>query len=263
MPAPAIPANTALITIREDLVFTSSRLLADPVAKPLEKTIASLLKEWTSVHATQLDLWDAQARAEGLVAAADDNLDDFIPVLANTMRALPGGEKGPTWSLFFKVAPFAVAAPVLGEELATVKRWSQLLGKSKEPSLTAHKKHLDKLIADADMAVKARADAALANEHFRTQGELAAFIANVTKKRDGLAAELSAMAAKSAALPRNYASRFFRKRSAKVSAEEKALKAAKKADEKRKKEETEAAIKAAQAKVKAAMAELKAMTKAK
>jgi hypothetical protein len=262
MPAPAIPANTALTTIREDLIFTSSRLRADATAKPLEKAIALLLKEWTSVYATQLSLWDAQAEAEALIAAADDNLDDFIPLFANTMRGLACGEKSATWSLFFKVAPYEIAAPVLGDELAAVKRWSQLLGKSKEAQLTAHKKHLDKLIAEAEAAVKAREDAALANEHFRTKGALAAFVLDIAKKRDGLAADLGALAAKSGTLPRNYASRFFRKRATKVSAEEKALKAAKKAEEKQKKAEAEAAVKAAQAKVKAAMAELKAMRKA-
>ena len=263
MPAPAIPANTALTTIREDLIFTSSRLRADATAKPLEKVIAQLLKEWPSVHATQLKLWDAMAEAEALIAAADDNLDDFIPVFASTVRGLPGGEKGAAWGLFFKVPPYQVAAPVLGEELAVVKRWSQLLGKSKEPSLRAHKERLDQLIADADTALQARADATLANEHFRTQGELAAFVLDVTKKRDALAADLDSLAAKSSTLPRNFASRFFRRRSTKVSAEEKALKAAKKAEEKQKKAEAAAAVKAAQAKVKAAIAELKAMKKAK
>ena len=263
MPAPAIPANTALTTIREDLIFTSSRLRADPTAKPSEKVIALLLKEWASVHATQLNLWDAQAEAESMIAAADDNLDDFIPLFANTMRGLPGGEKGAAWALFFKVAPYEIAAPVLGDELAAVKRWSQLLGKSKEAQLTAHKKHLDKLIAEAETAVKAREDAAIAGEHFRTQGALAAFVLNVAKKRDGLAADLGSLAANSSLLPRNYASRFFRRRNTKVSAEERALKAAKKLEAKQNKEEARAALKVAQAKVKAAMAELKAMKKAK
>lgn len=243
-------------------MFTSSRLLADPTAAPLEKTIASLLAEWVGVHSTQLKLWDAKAMAEALVAAADDNLDDFIPPFANAVRSLDGS-KGPTWDLFFKVAPYQIAAPVLGDGLAAVKRWSQLLGKSKVPSLKALKKPLDKLIDEADAAVKARTDAALANEHFRKEGALAEFVASVSKKRDGLAADLAAMAAKSAALPRNYASRFFRKRTTKASAEEKAAKAAKRAAEQQKKADTEAALKVAQAKVKAAMAELKAMKKAK
>ena len=263
MSAPALSSTSSLHTLRDDLVFTSSRLLADPLAAALEKVMAGLLKEWSEVHTEQLQHWDAQAKAEALVGAADDNLDDFIPVFANAVRALPGGEKSATWSLFFKVPPYAIAAPVLGDELEAVRRWSQLLGKSKEASLTAHKKQLDKLIASADHATKARNDAALANQHFRTQGKLAAFFERVTKKRDGLAAELTTMATESETLPRNYASRFFRKRTTKVSAEEKAAKAAKKEAERQAKAQAEAAVKAAQAKVKAAMAELKAAKKTK
>ena len=263
MSAPALSPTSSLATIRDDLVFTSSRLLSDPSAKALEELIVGLLKEWSLVQNKQFKLWDDQAKADALIAAADDNLDDFIPVFAHAVRALPGGEKGPNWSLFFRVAPYEVAAPVLGGEVEAVRRWSTLLEKSNEPTLAAKKKALDKLISNAASAVTARDEAALAGEHFRSQGDLAKFFENATRTRDSIAAELTLIAAKSETLPRNYPSRFFRKRVNKLSAEEKAAKVVRKAEAKQRKTAAEAAIKAAQAKVKAAMVELKAMTKAK
>ena len=187
MSAPALSSTSSLSVIRDDLVYTASRLLADPNASSLEKVIAGLLLEWASVNTTQLQLWDDKSRADALVNAADDAIDDFITEFASTMRALPGGEKNPLWSLFFKVAPYQLAAPVLGDELEAVRRWSKLLAKPTDASLAAWKKPLDKLIAQADAAVKAREDAVLANEHFRTKGDLAAFFLNATKTRDGVA----------------------------------------------------------------------------
>ena len=263
MSAPALSATSSLSVIRDDLVFTSSRLLADPNASALETVMSQLLLAWTVVNATQLRLWDDKSKADALVRSADDNIADFITEFAGAMRTLPGGEKSSLWGLFFKVAPYELAAPVLGEKLEGVRRWSKLLSKPTDATLATWKKPLDKLIAQADAAVRAREEAALANEHFRTEGELAAFLESATKKRDGVAAELTSIAAKSKTLPRKYAPRFFRKRTSKVSSEERSAKAAKKAKEKQAKLEAGLAVKAAQAKVKAAMAELKAAQRVK
>jgi hypothetical protein len=263
MSAPALAPSSSLTVIRDDLVFTSARILADPNVATQAKVVAALLDDWSTVQTKQFDLWDAITKADALVAAADDNLDDFIPPFANAIRGLGGGDKNPTWNLFFKVTPYELAAPVLGDELEALRRWVQLLAKGGEPTLAAFKKPLEKLIAEADAAVKARTDAALANEHFRTKGGLAEFFVDMSKQRDGIAASIDAIAAKSKTLPRNYSSRFFRKRTTKVSAEEKAAKAAKKEAERQAKAEAEALVKAAQAKVKAAMAELKAAKKTK
>ena len=202
--------------------------------------------------------WWLRPTTTSTTSPRGESASNSIPVFANAIRSLGGGDKSPTWNLFFKVTPYELAAPVLGNELEAMRRWVQLLAKGGEPALAAYKKPLEKLIAEADAAMKARTDAALANEHFRTKGGLAEFFTDMSKQRDGVAASIDAVAAKSKTLPRNYASRFFRKRTAKVSAEEKAAKAAKKEAERLAKVEAAAAVKAAQAKVKAAMAELKA-----
>lgn len=260
MPAPALVSTSSLTAIREDLVFTEARLLADPNVASHAKAISGLLKDWETVQKQQFAHWDAITKGDALVGAADDNLDDFIPVFANAIRGT-AGEKSATWKLFFKVTPYEFAAPVLGNQLEAMRSWVKLLAKDKE--LGAHKKPLEKLIAEADAAVQARKNAALANEQFRTTGGLAEFLAKVSKTRDGVAAAIDGLAAKSATTSRHYTSRFFRSRTTKVSAEEKAAKAAKKEAEREAKAQAEAKVKAAQAKVKAAMAELKAAKKTK
>lgn len=260
MPAPALLSTSSLTAVRDDLVFTDARLLADPNVATHAKSIQGILTDWEVVQRQQFAHWDAITKAEALVGAADDNLDDFIPVFANSIRST-AGEKSATWNLFFKVTPYEFAAPVLGNQLEAMRRWVQLL--AKQPELAAHKKPLEKLIADADAAVKARTEATLANEQFRTTGGLAKFFASMSKTRDTVAAAIDTVAAKSKTLPRNYTSRFFRSRTVKVSVEEKAAKAAKKEAERQAKAQAEAAVKTAQAKVKAAMAELKAAKKTK
>ena len=260
MPAPALALTSSLNAVREDLVFTDARLLADPNVASNAKTIQGILKDWEVVQRQQFAHWDAITKAEAQVAAADDNLDDFIPVFANSIRST-SGEKSATWKLFFKITPYEFAAPVLGNQLEAMRRWVQLL--AKQPELAAHKKPLEKLIQGADAAVKARTEAALANEQFRTTGGLAKFFEKMSKTRDVVAASIDAIAAKSTALPRHYTARFFRSRTVKVSVEEKAAKAAKKEAERQAKAQAEVAVKAAQAKVKAAMAELKAAKKTK
>jgi hypothetical protein len=244
-------------------VFTLARLQADKTAAPHAKPIAALLAAWPTVHSTQLALWDAQTNAEARIASADDHLDDFVTVLAMQVRAQPGGEKGPRWGLYFKSPPHALAAPVLGDELAALRQWTKHLAKEKASALAALKENLDALIAEADAAVKAKADADAANEHFRARGDLAKFVASVTQKRDALAATLDALATQNPELPRGYSSRFFRHRAAKPSVEEKQARAARKEAARQKRVEAEAKVKAAQAKVKAALQELRAAKKPK
>ena len=65
------------LPFRDDLVFTCARLLADPNVSSLAKILIALIEDWTTVQSKQFDLWDAITKADALVAAADDNLDDF------------------------------------------------------------------------------------------------------------------------------------------------------------------------------------------
>ena len=76
MSAPALAPSSSLTTFRDDLVFTCARLLADPNVT-LAKVLIALIGDWTMVQTKQFDLWDAITKADALVAAADDNLDDF------------------------------------------------------------------------------------------------------------------------------------------------------------------------------------------
>ena len=127
--------------------------------------------------------WWLRPTTTSTTSPRGESASNSIPVFANAIRSLGGGDKSPTWHLFFKVTPYELAAPVLGNELEAMRRWVQLLAKGGEPALAAYKKPLEKLIAEADAAMKARTDAALANEHFRTKGGLAEFFTDRSKQR--------------------------------------------------------------------------------
>ena len=264
MAAAALPLSIALGSLRDELTFTESRLMVadDERIAALTKGFKPLLARWDEISKQQNALWDAQVRADARVAAADDNLDDFIVDFARALRALPGGERGVEWKTYFKVAPSKLAAPVLGAQLATMRDWVKKLAKEKEPSLAALKKRLAALIDAADAAATARNDANDANEAFRTRGELLTFIRAVITERDAAAAAIDLAAAGNSALPRGYSSRFFRARTAKPSAEEKKAKSEKREADAKAKAEARAKVAEAQARMKSALAELRAAQKA-
>lgn len=264
MTAPALPLTIALGTLRDEVTYTDSRLMVadDARVSALAKGFKPLLTKWDDVSKQQNALWDAQVRADARVAAADDNLDDFILDLARVLRALPQGEKGAEWKTYFKISPSKLATPVLGEQLSTMRDWVKKLAKEKEPTVAALKKRLAALIEAADAAVTARKDANDANETFRTRGELMAFIKAVIAERDSTAAAIDAIVAGNDALPRGYSSRFFRARTTKPSAEEKRAKAEKREADAKARAEAKVKVAEAQARMKAALAELRAAQKA-
>ena len=145
-----------------------------------------------------------------------------------------------------------------GDQLKTMHAWEKHLENASEASLKVLKKDLSALLKLADAATQARTDADVDNEHFRTRGDLAAYMTSVVKGRDAVCAALDTMAADDEAMPRSYSSRFFRGRTTKLSAEEKKARADKKLADKQARDAAKAAVAAAQAKVKAAIAELKA-----
>ena len=257
MTAPAIAQTASLAAVREDLVFTKTLLAAEKLTTHA-KTIDGLLKDWDVAQSRQYAMWDEITQSEALVTAADLALDDFIVSHSIAIDAETGKAKNNSVrTLYFKVAPHKLAAPVLGDELTEMKRWQKLLSKEKLPKVAAGKKQLDALVEDADAALKRRQDAQAENASFRATGDLAQFLAKVRRTRDAVAADLDAMAAKDPTLPRGYGSRFFRHRTTKVSVEEQQARAAKKEAERKAKADAQLKVQAARAKVKAALQDLK------
>ena len=72
---------------------------------------------WTAVNTTQLFLWDAQTRADALVSAADDTLDDLVDRFAGALGAVVSSKRDPRFTMYFKIAPSELKRPVLGGQL--------------------------------------------------------------------------------------------------------------------------------------------------
>jgi hypothetical protein len=260
MPAPKLPNTPSLETIRDELVFTQARCLADPDAKDLTADLKKRLAEWHDVHATQLELWDAQAIADARISAADDALDSFIDTFSGAMLAVVGQNRAdPRYALYFKAAPSDLKRPVLGAELDTLRGWAAHLAKETDPRLSGLSSQLKKALKAADEAVKARRKADAENEAFRKTGGLATYLADVQKTRDALYVALDARRIERKRA-RSWPDQAFRKRSAaKPTAAEKATREQRRAAEQARRE----AIAAAEAQVKAAQKALRDAKKTK
>ncbi len=250
MPAPALPATLSLQTCREELVFTQSRGLADPAAKDLVDPITQVLGAWADVHGQQLALWDAQTRADALVAAADDGLDGLVDRFVIALLSVVGQNREDSrYTLYFKVTPSALKQPVLGPELETLKGWSTVLATEKEPALAAFSKELKAGLKRAGEAIKARTKADADNDAFRKTGALATYFGDIATARDTLYLSLETRRVERKK-DRSWPNQFFRKRArAKPSGEGQAAKEAKLAEKKahaRAVAEAEAKVKAAQ-----------------
>ena len=226
MPAPYFDPTSSLDATRDELVFLNVRLGRDPRARDLAPRVAAHLAAWRDVHDAQLTLWDAQTGAQVDVALADEALDAHVDTFAADLLRLCGDDRtSPRFTLYFPVAPSAVKRPVLGEELATARRWVTLLAAEEDDGLRAHGERFAAEVKDADDALAARAAADSRNASFRAVGAHATFMQGVVDTREHVWIELERRRAddKDAGLPRDWATRFFRPRaSAESDAERKA-----------------------------------------
>lgn len=258
MPAPKLPATISLQTVRDDLVFTEARLSADKNAKDLAAPLRKVIGKWTAVNTTQLECWDAQTRADALVTAADDDIDDFVDRLSAAVLPLVNNDRSaPLYTLYFAMSPSELKRPVLGAELELVRAWEAHLKKQTEKALKAFAVELPGLLKAADDAIKARRDADTENASFRKTGDLATFLVDVENARDELFVALDGRRSEKGR-PRAWPANFYRKRQpAKVTEEDKAAKAQKAAAAKAKRD----AVAEAKAKVKEAEKALRALSK--
>ena len=245
MPAPKLSRTSSLAFVRDQLVFSHTRLLLDARVASLAAPMAELLVHWSKVEAAQCKLWDALTSADAHIASLSDEANQLLTDFASALRALPDRQKTKCWKAYFATPPFELEALALERKMSVVRAWPRQMAKGSETE-RAWQAQFESLVVRADAALKARADAVEANRLFRSEGALARFFATAEKRRDRLAAAADAIAAEDDALPRRYSARFFRPRApGKVS----------EAGESR--EEREAKRRAAKAAVAAARAELK------
>lgn len=258
MPSRTLTSEPSFSALREEVSFSLIRLALqkDKDLKGAGKGLAAAAQRLPAVEEEQYEVWNAQVSADARISFADDALDDFVVRLANESRAAG------VVDVFFSESPTRFAQPVLGDQLDAMRPWIKALAEQDDKRFAGLDKELRSLLSEADDAVKERQATNAAAVAFRKVGGYRKLVNEVVKARDELWAELDTVR-RSRGLPRDFADRFFKRPTVKVSEQDRAAKAAATAKAKAERLARDAAIKDARAKMKVALAELKSLTKAK
>lgn len=121
MPLPSLPKNVSLAVVEDNLVYTESKLLAAQHKSEAAK-LSKLISACAATYKGQREHRHEVVRANARVAAADDALDDLLGRFIRTCAELPDG-RAVLDSYCGGRTPSELARPVLGDELAAMKKW--------------------------------------------------------------------------------------------------------------------------------------------
>jgi hypothetical protein len=213
MALPNIDSKASLAEILTENSYTIGRLQTHRFAQELTPDFDAFQASWMTVNAHRIALIIAAGKADGAVAGADDNLDEFIDTLDKTLLiATKNDRSATTYTRYFgSKPPSQLKKPVLGEELETVRGWIDSLNASNVPAIKALGPLLLSAVTAADAAVKAQIKAKQALADFDTIGEKKALIDSFRSLRSTSHGDLGAMPSNhpEAMLPAKFADRFF------------------------------------------------------
>jgi hypothetical protein len=217
MPCPIIAQHASLLTIREEIVYTLSRLTADSLGKTWAPDFEKLRDDWKTVHEKELSLTDALTSGGAVVDGADDALDPMVDRLSDLLldRTHRRRDDDLYRRYFGTQRPSDIKRPVLGRELELLnKTWVPSLFSSPDSELSAFGKALS---VPVGVAVKAQIDWTEARRvltDFRLLGDRKAFIDRVNQVRQTVYGQLAALPHDhpDLHLPKSFGDRFFRHR---------------------------------------------------
>lgn len=203
-----LEADDGLDSIRSEIIFTKSRLEVREHTRIFVPPFEALLTRWTLVRAGQLAMWDAETRADALVAAADDDLDDRTGlIIEDVTRSYE--KKDPVRQRFLgKDTKSGIVRMGLATQITRLEGWPDSL-RATAP-LVAHADPLVGLLAEGRDALAARVRANSARADHRVS-EIIAFVDDVNGVRRSTYYGLGDYAVENK-LPASYPKRFFRSR---------------------------------------------------
>lgn len=213
MPAPNIKSRAALSSVLFEIIYSLCRLLANPLTALLAAQFQARRDEWKLVNDEEITNEEASSFAQARIDAANDAIDAFCSKLSKIILIITKDDR--THSLyvhFFGQKTLSrFVRPKLGEQLKSMRTWSDSLKKSPSPELKALVPELDALITAADEAIAARDTAAHESKVFRDLGARKAFIDRVNVTRKTTHGELAKLAIQTPGLPADFAEQFFHK----------------------------------------------------
>jgi hypothetical protein len=188
MSVAVLDPRSSLEMLREELVYTLSKVEANAHTKAFAAAYVALLARWEAVAAKERSLRDAVTRARAAVDQADDVLDTLVDMIVLALLAIVKNDRtAPLWLQFFKnKTPYELKRPLLAEELEAVREWLGWLATSQFPTLLAFQGPATEAVAAGDLASKMRRDAEAELAAFRLTGDRMALFdeANAQRKSD-------------------------------------------------------------------------------
>jgi hypothetical protein len=208
-----LSSSSSLTAVRSHLSFTLRRVEVHPLTGSLVAVFQALLDEWAEHAQTELDLIDRVEDAQVAIIAADDQLNRFADRISKALLTITADDRShPLYRHYFGNKPLHVfKRPVLGEQLEAMRQWATALAASTHDSLKALAADIVPLIADADKAIKEKANAEEGLSSFRDVGDRKDYIDRVNAARKAAYGQLSTLPHKHIGLPLNFADGFFRR----------------------------------------------------
>lgn len=207
--------NIPTLSLLEQIILTLAFLEADPRTAAYAPPFEALYQDdWMKVALAEFAHFVEAFRADALVTAADDGLDDFVDDLDKVLlRIVKGNREDPLYAYYFgSKRPHLLKRPVLSDQYETMKAWIVPLKSSPDAELAALGVRLEGLIAKADAALVKQATASEKIKTFRTIGQRKALIDKTNALRKLTGGELGEIphAQPDARLPKDFWARFFK-----------------------------------------------------
>jgi hypothetical protein len=213
MSLPLIPLEASLSAILDANSFTLGELSSHPLAVPFVTQFDAFQTSWFATMQARTLLLIAAGKAQGVVSAADNALDDFVDTLDRTLLiAVKNDRSAPTYQLYFGLkAPSLLKRPILADELTTCRAWIPSLQASPVTAIAALAPALVTVVATADAAVAGKLAADQALKDFDMVGGKKTLVDAFNAVRKTAYGDLSALPHQNPAamLPASFADRFF------------------------------------------------------
>lgn len=169
MQIPTLPTTLSVLKLRQQVLYTLTRLRHRPWAKTTwVPTFEGLLKDVDTALAAEQKLLDALESAEAAADAADIALDDMALHVDKLISLNLWGDQATNFrkSLFGEHRPSEFIRPRLREELEAMRTWPKYLKDHFSPNLNDLAKPVESVVAACDGALKTLTDAETAAGSF-------------------------------------------------------------------------------------------------
>jgi DNA repair exonuclease SbcCD ATPase subunit len=207
--------------VRVEIVYTHSKLEAEPLAQEHAPIFSALLADWDAVNAEALALSDALSHAQAMIDSLDTRLNHLASRLQKaTLVITRNNRKHAQYLRYFDKPPHVLMRPVLGAKLEKLKSFVPSLKASPHDALKVIGGELEALTKEATEAALKKLTLEGQRKDFYAMGAKKRLIDKVNAARKKLHGDLGKLAHEATGVPANFADQFFLRREPREAAEE-------------------------------------------